>query len=301
MASPRSTTVLRVEHYCGPAVEVRSDTLDTYEAAGGWVITPKIDGMWCMLTVGDGQHLMKSRDARTGYVSGANAEGLSTLPIPEALRGSILVGELEAASQWATKNVLARGYRQLYLFDVAQIRDKDVRKESWTDRQGYLKEVMKILDSVPEVSTRMVEVPAFSDRFSERYKEWIDADFEGCVLKQANSSAIPTRSDGKTDSWVRCKKQVVDDFVFAGIGMTPGGVYSAPRPTGQWGLFDECGKLVIVMKASMPTALMKPEYVGNLVCEFKGWAKLDSGALRHGQFLRVRKDKQPGECLLVRP
>jgi len=290
-ALPAHAGGVRVQWYLGPDLEISVEALAKFEKQGGWVIEPKFDGMWAMLTVGDPAngkpHTLKSRDAKTGFVGGGNSGDLMTTPLPLPV-GSILVGELEAASEWATKQFHTKGFRQLHLFDFP-LGLTNYCELSCVDRRALLEQVTGTFDEF--TASRFPLVPRFTDKFQARYEEWIANGLEGCVLKRATSRYSTVRSDGKTDLWHRCKKRVTEDYVLCGLGKTPGGSL-----TGLWGLFKK-GKLTQVLKANAPKDILQEANVGKVVCEFMGWARFDSGALRHGQFVRIREDKTPEMCV----
>lgn len=283
---------VRVEWYLGPDLEVLEASLPKYEAQGGWVVEPKHDGMWAMLTVGDPAngkpHTLKSRDAKTGYVGGANAGDMVLIPLPLP-PGTILVGELEAATETSTKFFSALGYRRLHLFDFPLGPGGDHRALPWKDRRALLELAQ---DSFSDhAKSRLPIVPYRASGFAAAFKEWVAAGLEGLVLKRTDAPYKTPRADGKTEHWHRCKTRVTEDYVLCGLTKTPGG-----QPTGEWGLFKK-GKLVRCVQARCPEKLLKPENIGVLVCEFMGWQKMDSGALRHAQWLRVREDKSPSMCV----
>ena len=84
---------------------------------------------------------------------------------------------------------------------------------------------------------------------------------------------------------------VLHNVLYAACSMIAGGV-----PAGLWGL-HKGGKLRKVMQKGCPEHLLVPANIGKLVCEFMGWERFESGALRHAQFVRVRQDKSPAMCV----
>jgi ATP-dependent DNA ligase len=294
-ALKKDTGLHRVPWYLGPDLEVKPETLEKFEKQGGWIIEPKHDGMWAMLTVGNPAkglpHSLKSRDAKTGLVGGANTGDLLMMPLP-LVEGTVLVGELEAATEASTKLYLKHGFRRLNLFDFPQ-GAQDHRSLVWKDRRTLLENIHGEFDAL--CASRFPLVPYFTDKFRQRYDEWLEQGFEGCVLKRADSKYFTPRVDGKTDLWHRCKKRLTEDYVLCGIGKTPGGA-----PAGLWGLFKN-GKLTQVFQKNCPDNLLQEKYVGKVVCEFMGWERFASGALRHAQFVRVRPDKTPEMCVWKEP
>lgn len=287
--------IKRVKEYVGPAIDIDPDDLPKYERTGGYVLEPKEDGMWARLVVGnpaEGRpHQLKSRDATTPAVTGSNAGDLLdiALPLPE---GTILVGELEAATQAAKKIVDRQGFRRLHLFDVPFFKG-DRSNLAWDVRRELLEGIGGALSMAGQpVRDRFPVVPIHRSGFRTLYDEMVAEGTEGVVLKRVDSLYVPTRGDGKIDEWVRCKRIVTGDFVLCGLGVTG----KLKETTGKWGLYKR-GKLTEVMQARAPKELLVEENIGRLVAEFKGWARFKSGSLRHAQFVRVRIDKPALDCV----
>ena len=258
-APRKHTTVRRVDHYLGPDKEIRPEDLDKYEAEGGWMIQPKVDGMWCCLTVGSPEqgrpNILKSRDARTPEITGSNAGDLREAVLP-FLEGTVLVGELEAASQWAKEQVDRNGYRRMFLFDVVRIgEDQDLRDRTTADRYEVLKDFNQMLWLTPGLSKRFPMVPYYTSDFRKNYDRWIQMGFEGVVIKRLDSLYRTSRLDGKTDLWLRCKKHVTGDYVLMGVGTTPGGKTKAPGPIGLWGYIHPRGVEASHARALRPEVL----------------------------------------------
>jgi hypothetical protein len=297
----------RTSTYLGPLVDIESGELQNYERRGGLIIEPKVDGMWAELIVGDPSrgrwHILNSRDGETGPVESDNRGDIHLQPIPLP-PGSIIVGELEAATEWATEQKAMRGFRRFHMFDLIKIGKQNGYAEQLIGYHRALRDRRRLLNGLAsEMATwkdesRFKLVDFYEDDFERRYWEWIEEGYEGAVIKPLDSFYTCTRSDRKTREWIRCKRWVTMDYVLWGIEMTPGGKHEPPKPTGAWGLYKN-GKLTRVMKAAPldPSHLTRAN-IGRLVTEFKGWAKFRSGALRHAQAVRVRTDKSPRMCTL---
>lgn len=290
----------RTSTYLGPGLDIETSDLEFYERQGNYIAEAKVDGMWCELTVGDPEHgkphQLNSRDGTTDPISGSNLGDIHLQPIPLP-PGSIIIGELESATEWATEQARMRGFRRLHLFDIYRIAG---RQETWRlpqkERTALVSDLLIGFKCSDE--SRFVSIPLESSGFGRFYDWSIENGYEGIVLKPVGSMYKTTRSDGKTKEWARCKRWVTGDYVLCGIGKTPGGKYSAPQITGLWGLYKN-GVLIEVMQAAPPfSGLLQRENVGKLVVEFKGWARFNSGALRHAQAIRVRTDKTPRMCTL---
>lgn len=294
-------TSKRVADYLGPDDELTPDALDEMEKTGLYLFQPKIDGMWASLTVSAAGNVLKSRDARTPPVSGSNAGDLLTASLPLA-DGSIVVGELEAASQWATARFNeSKGIRRMHLFDALVIDGRDLRDCNTLARYDALERwYNERVKRDPFLAFRFKLVPSYRDRFRERYDQLIADGYEGCVLKSLVSKYETTRSDGKRSDWFRCKKFLTDDFVLIGIGMTKGGKYAPPQETGIWGLWDPRLKQFVEVfrsRSSVPDGVICEANVGRYVAEWGGWERFASGALRHAQHVRRRLDKPADACI----
>jgi len=263
---------------------------------GGWVIEPKVDGMFASYTVGNlaegRSHVLNSRDARTPPITGTSAGDLLRLPLPKIPEGTVIVGELEAATQWATKIVKKRGYRQLHAFDLLQLGSKNLRNLPLQERKATLAALLAENQDDAHAASRLRLVGHAEDFFEQRYRTWIDLGFEGAVLKKRQSLYKTRALDGKTNDWARCKKVYSWDYVLIDTELTAG-----EQVTGVWGLRVN-GKYTRTMRAFAPFELLVPENFGTLVVEFTGWALFRSGALRHAQFSRVRTDKPADACTL---
>jgi hypothetical protein len=281
--------------YLGPGMDIEPDVLAKYEATGKWAGEHKIDGMWSKFIVGNPSegkpNVLSSRDATTPVISGANLGDLDTLqtPWPE---GSVLIGELEAATEWATEQANAKGYRSLHLYDVVRVGHQSAMPLPWHQRRALLEAMHAKISGNDDLHSRLPLLSVSHGGFAKLYEETCSNGGEGIVLKAIDSIYNTHRADGKADFWVRCKRWFTMDYVLFDLGKTPGGTL-----TGIWGLFRK-GKLTRTMQASCPTEFLLPENVGKLVVEFKGWRLFKSGALRHASYSRVRTDKGATECVL---
>jgi hypothetical protein len=293
----------RVEWYVGPDIEIGLDDVEKYEKQGGWVIEPKRDGMWAMLTVGNPKagrpNILKSRDLRTAQVTGSNAGEFPGLciPLPES---TIIVGELEATSNWATKQFKMNGFRKFHVFDLPYY-GADLRGLTWTERRAKLEAAVKPFVIDDHVVARMPLTPYFEDHFRARIEQWWAAGGEGAVLKRKDSLYRSTRTDGKVDFWLRIKKHVTLDYVLCGLAMTkPSAGYPTGQLTGRWGLFNDQGRLVECMQATCKPSLLREENIGMVVVEFEANEVFEGGAMRHARYKREREDKSPEMCRFPR-
>ena len=293
----------RTSTYLGPGLDIEHEGLTLFERLGRRIIEPKVDGMWAELIVGNlnrgRPHQLTSRDGNTDPISGSNLGDvhLQPIPLPE---GSVLIGELEAKTEWATEQKELRGFRRLHLFDILKV--AGLKPLIYGDKRLFQRRIRlnQLLESMNchKDESRFVKVDFKEVDFEHYYHKWIKEGYEGAVIKPIDSLYTTHRSDGKTKEWIRCKRWITMDYVLWVIEMSPGGKYIDPEPTGAWSLYKN-GKLERVMKAAPPDqSLLRHENIGKLVVEFRGWARFRSGALRHAQAVRVRTDKSPRMCTL---
>ncbi len=281
--------------YVGPGPEIEPEELEKYEKTGLYLYQPKMDGGWCEVEVQE-KNILNSRDAETAAISGSLVGDLPTTKVPLPF-GSKLAGELEAFSEWSTRNFEKTGIRHIYLFDALKIGDEDLRGLTTQVRYNRLAEIVNSwTDELLKERFRLV--PTYYDNFLQHYQEEIAAGGEGCVLKRIDSAYKTYSSSGKTDLWVRCKKTYTEDYFLLGLTKTPKGT-----TTGRWGLYDAKGKPIDLFKAGpgqrVPAELLAEENIGKLVCEFEGKGKGRKGGLRApAQWVRVREDKTPAMCVL---
>ena len=277
----------RMKTYLGPKVQIQPDALHKYESAGLYVAEEKHDGHWAEI-VTDAEGRIKTLTSRSGTrFEGINVEGLIGHPIYAP--NSVLVGELEAATEAANKRNAQLGHRRLWVFDVVQMLGQDVTGMTYEQRRELLNLLFaKVLSD----DKRVLLVRQASKGFADFFKDVMNEDGEGLVLKRLGRPYKPYGSDGKTDDWIRCKRFRFVDYVVMSIGKSDGG-----SPNFQVGLYNN-GKLerVATIK-NIPNGLDYNALVGKVI-ECKGAEVHDSGALRHGHYERTRWDKEPEECTL---
>lgn len=287
MAERRSRTNL----YSGPLVEIQRRDLPALERKGNFVAEAKMDGAWCALHVSEENHRFESR---TGLeFEGSEIEGLEGIDLGSKLDGTILVGELEVASEIATKAFRVNGYRRIWLFDVIAFRGKDLRDIVYKDRRELLHQT--IFRSVPVESRNRVHLVDWATSgFVKFYDRVIAEGGEGLVVKPLNSTCRPTRADGKTPEMMRVKPWRTVDYVVVGAEKTAEGI------SARLALWSD-GKLRVVMRAPLEGLELTFEAEGKSnmdgkIVEMRGRELGASGALRHAQFSRYRSDKSVEDC-----
>lgn len=275
-------------NYSGPKLDIYSSNLDRYEETGLWVLEPKMDGMWVQFECSrkDGNVILSRKSIRPADKYTADID--IPLPVPH---GTVIIGELEAGTDRATKSRNRSGVYGLHMFDILQLGSTCLRHLSYIERREQLEIVAKdIMFYTMDRPGLFNLVPYFEELFLARYSHLHHIDAEGAVLKRKDAVFQP----GKTDDMVRCKQWLTDDFVLMEVGETDGGDL-----TGVWGQYHN-GELIYVMRAQPRGCMdiLTDNNCGTLVAEFKGRDRQSSGTLRSAQFVRVRDDKPKEECVL---
>lgn len=280
--------------YCGPLNSIERRQIPGIDMKGGYVAERKYDGMWCAWHVdhaGSSDHRFESR---TGLdCDGSDIDGLQGIDMGPVGRGTVLIGELEAASELATKSYKQLGHRRFFVYDVAIYQGIDLRGRPYRERQAVLRK--QIWYAIPRTHQRKVVLAEqVFDGFLPFYDRILSEGGEGIVLKPLDLAARPTRADGKTPEWLRVKPWRTVDYIVVGPARTEKGELSAKL--GLWGN----GKPRVVLQCSLPDLELdesgeKLVQEGQVV-ELYGRELFDSGAIRHAVFRRWRKDKTPEMC-----
>jgi len=274
-------------NYSGPKADITEEELSKYEESELWVIEPKMDGMWIQFeSTTEGNVILSRKGIRhsNSYIKDIDMQ----LPVPP---GTVICGELDAGTDRATKARNRNGFHGMYMFDLIQYGDQDMRSFCYRLRRQKLEEVAKeIMFYTMHAPGLFNLVPSFDSFFLARHQHLIANGAEGSVLKHLEAGYRP----GKTDDMVRCKQWLTDDFVLMEVGETDGGDL-----TGVWGQYHN-GELIYVMRAQPRGCMdiLTDNNCGTLVAEFKGRDRQSSGTLRSAQFVRVRDDKPKEECVL---
>lgn len=264
---------------------VKYEDLDGVEAAiyaGYELVQLKYDGIWCRLVVKN----------QVGHFYSRNDECKKVEHV--ALPDCVLIGELMFGTQWS-KHPQRAG--KFYAFDIENDRNRHYEKEDYGRRYSAL--VRFLCTYGQEPSVRAVTVLDIKQAHDVEVKiRNGHIGYEGLVFRK-NS----TLHDGVIGRW---KKDVVDDAVIIDIYEgKPGTRLEGSLGGVTVGKFDQAGVLRELYKVGggFSDPLRReiwstwPAWKGRVI-ESVGKARFESGALRHPNFLRVRDDKQPHECLL---
>lgn len=271
--------------YLGPKVQVQPDRLDQLESTGRFAAEEKHDGHWAEVTTGVDGRIVTIIGRSDKRFEGANVAGLVGLNI--GLPSTVLICELEAGTEAATKRNGHLRHRRLWAFDVVQLLGHDTRSLPYEQRRVLL---VKACDKCP--GDRVAVVRQVTSGFRRFFEEVSTVDGEGLVLKRLGLAYRPHGADGKTDDWIRCKRFRFVDYVVTGIGRSDGG-----SPNLLVGLYEGGRLSKVATIKNLPEGLEYRSLVGRVV-ECKGAEVHESGALRHGHYLRTRDDKDPTDCTL---
>lgn len=278
--------VRRSKLYVGAGGIIDPKELSQYED-GRYVAEPKWDGMFASIEIGEAANVLRSRDTIEGRViDGDRGGGIDSLALP--MPGTVVIGELEAASQAATEAVAARGHRKMFVYDVLRAAGDSVAESSWEKRREILEEWYGMLTAN---ARQLVELtPYRRTGFAAFFEEIVASSGEGLIIKNVGTCAVPTRLDGKIDSWFKCKVEKTFDYVLVGETLTA----KLKQRTGSLGLWDEKTKSFrACLVCGVPESLLKPENYGKVVVEVVAFQRFKSGSARSARFVRVRSDREP--------
>jgi len=120
--------------YCG--ANGRIDLPAISRLGSGWVVQPKIDGVYCRLVTSARGRLVASA-MRSGTALPANVHReLAQARLWPA--DSVLVAEVEAFTEAAQRARAARGHAQAWVFDVQRVNGRDVTREPYSVRRDHV-------------------------------------------------------------------------------------------------------------------------------------------------------------------
>ena len=240
------------------------------------IVEPKIDGIRVFLFK-SGDKLVLSSKHGAIYTPKSNPKVFATVPeFLHAPHRMILDGEY----------VASKG--RLYLFDVLQVDDRELRQLPLTERKKVLRQILKGTGlEVPfKLAKSREEILALKDRF-------VKEGYEGLVAKN------PQSAHGQPNSWLKMKKyDTVDVFIMDYEKTQDMERTGVPR---SWfvGVYDAAGRVVPLGKVGAFVEKVDPRKVKKgAVVEVRIQEVTEDRKLRGAFILRVRHDKDPRECLL---
>ena len=183
---------------------------------------------------------------------------------------------------------VAREEKGLFLFDVLQVDDRDLRQKSLLERKKVLREILR--GTGLEVRSVLAKTQqAIVDGMNEAVK----GGSEGVVVKNPNSSY------GQPNSWLKLKRFDTVDVFVTGLVET-----KEMRATGiarSWtmGVYDDAGQVVELGNVGSTVERVDPRHVKKgAVVEVRFQEVTRDRKLRAPFILRIRHDKTPDECLI---
>jgi ATP-dependent DNA ligase len=182
---------------------------------------------------------------------------------------------------------LAHEGKGLFLFDVLQIDERDMRPNPLAERKKVLREILKGTGlEVPYTMAKTV------DRITELKNEMVQKGGEGVVVKN------PQSSYGQPRSWLKLKRFDTIDVFVTGITET-----KEMRMTGiarSWSVAvnDDDGQVIEIGNVGSMVEGVDPRKVKKgSVLEVRFQEVTKDKKLREPFILRIRHDKTPEECL----
>lgn len=269
---------MNIELYVGPKLQFQPEKLSSFDN-GKWAAERKYDGVWTAFII-NGSGLINEIYTRKGTLLVGDV--VSGLHLNTDIPNTILIGELEASTQAATKSYYKLGYRRVWVFDAPMVLGEDVRHVPYFKRRDLTELIVEKLND-----KHFCHAEQRLDKFTAFYKEIKNDCGEGIVLKKLDSAY----ESGDTSKWHKIKSIITVDFYVMGIGATPSGL-----PNLDIGLYID-GKLKRVQSLAVPKGYTAQDLQGRVI-ECIGDTIMDSGALRHARFNRTRNDKSPDSCVI---
>jgi len=241
------------------------------------ICEPKLDGIRVFLFK-SGDNLVLSSKHGGIYTPKATPQVFSRVPeLLHAPHRMILDGEY-----------VAREAKGLFLFDVLQVDDRDLRPKPLTHRKKVLREILK--DTGLEVPYTLAKSV---DRITALRDKMVKEGREGILVKN------PESSYAQPNSWLKLKRfDSVDCFVTGFVDTQEMRRSGVPR---SWSVavYDENGRVVDLGNVGSVVERVDPRNVKKgSVIEVRFQEVTRDRKLRAPFILRIRHDKTPDECLL---
>lgn len=237
---------------------------------------PKLDGIRVFLFKSGDKLVMSSKHGGI-YTPKSTPKAFSRVPeFTHAPNRMILDGEY-----------VAKEAKGLFLFDVLQVDDRDVREKTLLERKKILREILG--GTGLEVDCSLAKT---SERIMELRDEAVSRGREGIMVKN------PQSGYGQPGSWLKLKRfDTVDVFVTRVVETKEMRSTGIPR---SWtvAVYDDNGQLVELGNVGSMVEGVDPRKVKkDSVIEVRFQELTRDRKLRAPFILRVRHDKIPDECL----
>lgn len=183
---------------------------------------------------------------------------------------------------------VAREAKGLFLFDVLQVDDRDIRPKPLRERKKILREILKGtgLEVQFKLARTLQQITEFRD-------EKVKAGREGIVVKN------PESSYGQPNSWLKLKRFDTVDVFVTGIVETTELKSTGIARSWSVAVYDDSGQVVDLGNVGSTVERVDPRQVKKgSVIEVRFQELTKDRKLRAPFILRIRHDKTPDECLL---
>jgi ATP-dependent DNA ligase len=239
-------------------------------------VEPKYDGIRVFLFK-SGEKLVLSSKHGGIYTPKSTPQVFSRVPeFLHAPNRMILDGEY-----------VAREAKGLFLFDVLQVDNRDLRAKPLTERKKVLREILKGTGlEVPYTLARTAEkIMALRD-------ESVKEGREGVMVKN------PQSSYGQPSSWLKLKRFDTVDCFITDYVETPEMKRTGVARSWSIAVYDDNGQVVELGNVGSTVEGVDPRHVKKgSVIEVRFQELTRDRKLRAPFILRIRHDKTPDECL----
>lgn len=285
-----------------------------------WILEPKHDGMRAIVSITENGVEIYSRTGKSQKGKCPHIEkSLRFLPVGTVLDGEIAFVEssitvrgksvpvvnfnktMRIMGSGVDKALLRQrefGLVQFIIFDVIAVGGVDISGATQTQRFDLLKNIR--YDYVRHN-------PRFESDFVGVYKELISHKVEGAILKKLDGVYVEGK---RSHNWLKVKSAKTFDVVVSGF--TDGkGKYEGMVGAIEFGAYFEDGSFAYVGRCSGMTDEERQHYTDirdgkkqvntPIVIEVKANEMVGSGEYRsprHPQYVCVRVDKNPEDCLM---
>ena len=239
------------------------------------IVEPKYDGIRIFLFKSGDKLVLSSKHGGI-YTPKSTPQVFSRVPeFTLAPNRMILDGEY-----------VAKEAKGVFLFDVLQVDDRDIRPQPLTERKKILREILRGTGLEVEYT-----VARGVEKITELRDETVRQGKEGVMVKN------PASSYGQPGSWLKLKRFDTIDVFVTGIVDT-----KEMRSTGiprSWsvGVYDDRGKVVELGNVGSTVESVDPRRVKKgSVIEVRFQEVTRDRKLRAPFILRIRHDKTPDEC-----
>ncbi len=188
---------------------------------------------------------------------------------------------------------------KLFVFDILSVSGKKITDKTLRHR---LSELLSISHKLQSEFITILPFASTSAQKRKLYNKVQANGGEGIMLKNLNATYL--EGGRPANNWYKAKKSASYDCVITGFSLGKG-KYNTQIGAVKFGQYVN-GKLIELGQASgmndeerLLMSRFQDQYIGKVVT-IKGMERLKSGAIRHPQYVGLRKDKQPKDCVWYR-